>query len=233
MAPLDERHYTELLQRGLTKEQITENGYCSTGFTLEPMQKAPDGIPGLYTSKRGIELVPLPPGFMIPVRNHERKIQGVQIRVNNEAIKDKRKYLWLSSKNFQGGTSAKTFVHWACDWKKQDATWMPVLDDCIIVTEGPLKGDIIHALTGKPVLAVPGVNALSHLREALLIAASYGVTTVWNAYDMDYLTNPTVQQAIEKYNALMDSLNLTNVRLTWDATYKGLDDYKLAKRKGM
>ena len=63
----------------------------------------------------------------------------------------------------------------------------------VLLTEGPLKADVIHYITGQTVIAVPGVNSLKHLKETLEYLQSQGTTKVMTCFDMDYLKNPHVR----------------------------------------
>ena len=56
-----------------------------------------------------------------------------------------------------------------------------------------MKADVIHALSGLTVLAVPGVNTLTHLKLTLEKLRSQGVTEIKTAFDMDFSTNIHVQ----------------------------------------
>lgn len=94
----------------------------------------------------------------------------------------KRKFRWISSIGKQDGTKAECWTHLAGAPQKT-----------VILTEGPLKADIIHQLTGDTVLAVPGVNSLNHLEEALVYLKEQGTVHIMTAFDMDYLTNPNVE----------------------------------------
>ena len=62
----------------------------------------------------------------------------------------------LSSAGLEEGCGAKTWVHLAGDPRP-----------LVLLTEGPMKADVIHFLTGQTVLAVAGVNSLSQLRPLL------------------------------------------------------------------
>ena len=57
----------------------------------------------------------------------------------------------------------------------------------MFVTEGPLKGDLAHALSGRTFLCVPGVNQSLNLLPVLKEMKNQGTTFVYEAYDMDKL----------------------------------------------
>ena len=83
------------------------------------------------------------------MRDVKGRIQGMQVRLDSAK---KRKFRWVSSAGLPEGCGAKTWVHLAGDPRP-----------LVLLTEGPMKADVIHALTGQTVLAVPGVNSLAQL----------------------------------------------------------------------
>ena len=95
----------------------------------------------------------------------------------------------------------------------------------LILTEGPLKADVISSLTGYSVLAVPGVNSLSFLPQALFDLKKAGVMKILIAYDMDIRTNETVHKAEKRLMSLLSRAQIPHTVLYWDERYKGLDDW--------
>ena len=93
------------------------------------------------------------------------------------------------------------------------------------LTEGPMKADVIHALTGLTVLAVPGVNALTQLEIALKRLREQGLKKIMTAFDMDMATNPHVQKGYRQLLLMLDRMGFTFGTYLWDGSYKGLDDY--------
>lgn len=108
---------------------------------------------------------------------------------------------------------------------------MEELDKMVVLTEGPMKADVIHALSGLTVLAVPGVNALQRLEESLTELRAQGVREIKTAFDMDYITNFHVQSAYDKLMALLGRMGFRYGTYVWDSRYKGLDDFIWAKLK--
>ena len=79
-------------------------------------------------------------------------------------------------------------------------TWAHIagsLRETIILIEGPLKADIVHELTGQTVVAVAGVNDLTHLEETLREFRALGVQKIMTAFDMDFLKNPMFKRDIK------------------------------------
>lgn len=119
---LTETHKEGLLKRGFTEQQIEKNGYKSTpvfGFwslarRLQEMGCVLEGVPGFYEEESGewsIHFTAKSSGFLVPVRNIEGFIVGMQIRLDHPY--DGRKYMWLSSVNYNKGTSSGSPTHLA------------------------------------------------------------------------------------------------------------------------
>ena len=102
-------------------------------------------------------------------------IVGAQIRLDHPY--DGRKYIWLSSTNFPMGTSSGSPVHLAGSPGEKT----------VFVTEGPLKGDLAHALSGRTFGCVPGANQYANLPPFLNAMKRMGTQSVYEAYDMDKL----------------------------------------------
>ena len=213
-------HRENLLQRGLTDDEIDELGYKTTpvlGYASIAAQLQAEGlylsgVPGFYRRDDGTwTFIHEKRGILIPVRDVDGKIQGLQIRRDNVA---KRKFRWVSSAEKKDGCKAEGWTHLAG----------PVQSE-IMLTEGPMKADIIHILSGSTVMAVPGVNTLKQLKQTLRHLKDCGLQQIKTAFDMDLLTNINVQNG---YNNLLRLLNDEGLRYgtyLWDPRYKGLDDY--------
>lgn len=187
MLTLSETHRESLLKRGFTEEQIRKNGYKSTpvfGFKkiakrLRETGCVLEGVPGFYEEEDGewsIHFTAKSSGFLVPVRNIEGFIVGMQIRQDRPY--DGRKYMWLSSVNYNKGTSSGSPTHLAGNTGEKT----------VFVTEGPLKGDLAHAVSGRTFCCVPGVNQYANLIPFLAEMKEYGTELVYEAYDMDKLT---------------------------------------------
>ena len=150
-------------------------------------------------------------GILIPARDPDGKIQGLQLRMDNES---KRKFRWISSIGKQDGTKAECWTHLAGQPQHT-----------VILTEGPMKADVIHHLTGDTVLAVPGVNSLTHLEETLVYLKEHGTSHIMTAFDMDYLTNPNVDSGYARLREILSRVGMQYGTYLWDPQYKGLDDY--------
>ena len=186
MLVLADTHRQNLLDRGFTERQIEENGYKSTpvfGFkklTRKLLEAGctVKGVPGFYQDEDGewtIHFSNRSSGFLVPVRNMDGLIVGAQIRLDHPY--DGRKYIWLSSTNFPMGASSGSPVHLVGSPGEKT----------IFITEGPLKGDLAHALSGRTFGCVPGANQYANLPPFLQAMKLMGTEAVYEAYDMDKL----------------------------------------------
>ena len=74
-------------------------------------------------------------------------------------------------------------------------------------------------------LAVPGVNSLTHLEEALVYLKEQGTCHIMTAFDMDYLSNPNVENGYFRLQEVLSKVGIQYGTYLWDPQYKGLDDY--------
>ena len=219
-------HRENLLSRGLTDEQIRTFGYKTmpvVGFSALAKQLQAEGyylggVPGFYHTKEGAwTFVQERRGILIPARDQDGKIQGLQIRLDK--IK-KGKFRWISSIGKQDGCKAEGWTHMIGNPKPT-----------VLLTEGPLKADVIHYITGQSVIAVPGVNSLKHLKETLEYLQSQGTTKVMTCFDMDYLKNPHVRDGYYNLANILAEVGIEYGTYLWDPQFKGLDDYVWHCRK--
>lgn len=220
MLSLAPDHRDNLHNRGLSDAEIDRLGYKTSpaiGTTVIAKKLMDNGhylagVPGFYRGKdEKWAFVHEQRGILIPARDSDGQIQGLKIRRDNTS---KGKFRWVSSVGKNDGCQAKGWTHLAGPVRKQ-----------ILLTEGPMKADIIHALSGLTVLAVPGVNGLSQLEEALLTLRSKGLEEIMTAFDMDYFTNHYVQSGYNDLLALLERMGFRYGTYLWDPRYKGLDDY--------
>lgn len=213
-------HRENLRNRGLTDEAIEKLEYRTTpvfGQTAIAKQMVNEGfylsgIPGFFKTKGGAwTFTHESRGILIPVRDEHSRIQGLQIRRDNVC---RRKFRWVSSVGKIDGCKAEGWVHLAGDPASE-----------IILTEGPMKADVIHFLTGLTVLAVPGVNNLSHLETMLRTLKESGMQKIMTAFDMDFLNNPHVQNGYKNLIAMLNQFEIPFGSYVWNPQYKGLDDY--------
>jgi hypothetical protein len=213
-------HIENLRNRGLSIEEIERLGYKTTpvlGMSTIAKQLDNDGynlagVPGFFRcSDDSWTFIQEQRGILIPVRDMEGRIQGLQIRRDN--VK-KRKFRWVSSAERKDGCQSKGWTHISG----------PVRPT-MLLTEGPMKSDIIYALSQMSVIAVPGVNSLTHLQSTLEILKAKGLQEIKTAFDMDFITNWHVQNGYNNLLSLLDSMGFRFGTYIWDSRYKGLDDY--------
>ena len=213
-------HRENLLSRGLTEADIERLGYKTTpviGMSALAKQLRSEGhylagVPGFYRDTSGSWcFIHEKRGILIPVRDHLGRIQGLQVRRDNVT---KRKFRWISSTDQEDGCRAEGWTH-----------LVGPVRPTLVLTEGPMKADVINALTGMTVLAVPGVNTLTQLELMLNELRREGLVEIKTAFDMDFAINHHVQNG---YNSLLELLGNMGFRYgtyLWDPNYKGLDDY--------
>jgi hypothetical protein len=222
---LDKKHFDDLRGRGLSAERIKRNAYASLPPGERPrlllagaLSELFDltGVPGFYRNEAGAWNVAGSPGLLIPVRDRNGSVLGMQIRLDGAA---KRKYRWLSSGDMYAGTKSEAFVHVTGDVSRSAA----------YVTEGPLKGDAASFLDGDALfVCAAGVNAVRGVRETV---ASLGVKEAVVAFDMDGLTNPAVRQATENVKRELSRVEGLKVSAKkWNAAHRGIDNYYLSLR---
>ena len=256
-APIDELHrtYSAMLSmlslwtrhrehlrtvRGLTDEQIDAFGFKSTpdpflcrsiASRLKKQGCVLQGVPGFYMDKKGywtVRFYSKTAGILIPIRDINGRIQGLQTRLDhpikgNDAPPEKSgvKYLTLSSTDKTMGASSGTPVHFVGNPNAR----------VVYVTEGALKADIAHALTGRSFLATIGAGNVSQLDGIFAFLRRNGTEEIIEAEDMDKYRNKAVSQGAFKVYQLAKKNGLSCRRLTWNPTYKGIDDWQLALRK--
>ena len=238
---LSPRHRAHLLspKRGLTDAQIERFGFKSTppsflcrGLAERLLAKGCtlQGVPGFYQGEDGkwtVNFTNRTSGILIPAVGMDGLLCGMQILLDRP-LRDKddppdkqgAKYIWFSSANRPMGVTSGSPVHFAGD----------PFAKTVYVTEGLLKADIAHCLTGRSFAAVAGVANLANLERQLPALAHGGVQTIVEAFDMDKLSKPQVSAACEKLERMVLSNRMQCIHLTWDSTYKGIDDWQLALR---
>lgn len=226
--------------RGLSDEEIDRLGFKSTppfylcrsiterliglGHTVE-------GVPGFYQKdgKWTLNFCSYTAGILLPAKSIDGNIAGFQIRLDvplkndgDEPEKSGAKYIWLSSSGKTGGYSSGSPVHVIGNRYAKT----------VYVTEGVLKADIAHCLTGRTFAAIAGANNLSSLDELFKIISRSGTQLIVEAHDMDKYRNEMVDKGASAINMLAHRYGMDCRRLTWNPNYKGIDDWQLAlKRK--
>lgn len=187
MLKLTTRHKADLKRRGLTDTEIQYmegKGYKSTdeleakaiarkllkqGFCLE-------GIPGFFVNKDGdweTAFYWKNRGYLCPVWSEDGHLVAFQIRLDHPY--KKQKYVWFTSTNMEKGCSSGSPVGISGNPNVQS----------IRVTEGILKAEIAHQITGDTYIGNPGVANYKELGQMLSVLKERGLRLVFECYDMD------------------------------------------------
>lgn len=231
---LEPRHREDLQRRGLSDAAISSGGYKSIqqkGIEcicreLEDEGYRLLGVPGFYKEDGHVTFVSYGAGYLIPCLGVDRKVVSLQLR-KEKVEPGGTRYFTISSSGKREGTKGIAHPHFTGGCGKK-----------IIITEGPLKANIIKSFTGIPCIAVLGVNSLNGIEDMLKELKKRGVREIVLAYDMDMMTNQHVLKALRQLENMVVSYGFAYCRLTWDPgtantegvfPYKGLDDYLLNK----
>ena len=239
------KHRDNLLARGLSEERIERNGYRSMPESEQERRLLSallsdfhelKGIPGFHT-RYGIWSLSGPNGILIPARNKDGLIQGMQIRLDNET-NPKRKYRWLSSNGLTNGACSHAWIHITGNPNAEAEKAEQLLEGhrgyirrdpkrrSAWLTEGGLKGDVASFLSGDDLfVCISGINAADRLPDVL---KDLGVTYLNIAIDMDRLTNPKVQKGLQRICQIMKRSRIGYQVRDWNPAFKGIDDYYLA-----
>ncbi len=242
MLTLSGAHWAHLKseKRGLSDREIKKFGFKSTPpyFLCRSLAErlvkrgcTVQGVPGFYLDGKGywtIRFTSRTSGILIPAVGIDGLIKGAQILLDMP-IKDKddppdkqgAKYLWLSSSTKNMGTSSGSPVHFVGD----------PFARTVYVTEGLLKADIAHCLTGRTFAAVAGANNVGQLDPLFALLAQNGTEEIIEAHDMDKFSNKMTDKGSSRIYLTARKHGMGCRRLTWDPNYKGIDDWQLALRK--
>lgn len=227
-------------KRGLTDSQIDAFGFRSTppGFLCRSLAErllrqgcTLEGVPGFYLHEKGYwtaRFSSRASGILIPAIGIDGLIKGMQILLDTP-FRDKddppgkagTKYIWLSSASRDRGVTSGSPVHFAGD----------PFSRTVYVTEGLLKADIAHCLTGRTFVAVAGANNVKPLEPLFALLAQNGTELVVEAYDMDKCSNAMTAKGSSQICRMAVRYGMECRRLAWNPNYKGIDDWQLALRR--
>jgi predicted CopG family antitoxin len=227
---LEKRHLQNLIRRGLSWQAIGQNMYKSVPQDEKEIYKICnelikegyklEGIPGFYKTENNKWFFKSYPGFFIPVKDVYGRIQGMQIRRDEDKDKDKPKYIWFSSKGKPYGTPAHAWIGVSGTPSKK-----------VIITEGPLKADISYYLSRLTFVSVPGITATKGIEQIL---KELGAQKIFIAFDMDLNeeVKEIVLKAREKLKNILTEAGFEVHIKEWDGYLgKGIDDYLLTLQK--
>jgi hypothetical protein len=149
-------------------------------------------------------------GILVPIRDKERRIVALVVRLDAEHTSGK--YRYLSSKR-RGGPGPGAPVH------------VPLFDgdtSKVRVTEGALKADVATLLSGMLTIGLPGVASW---RRAAPVLRELAAKVVRLAFDADAWTNRAVALALARLAEHLFAEGFTVELEQWDAAdSKGIDD---------
>ena len=223
---LSPQHKADLLARGLTEARIARNQYRTLPQGDGPRRLLAgmladfydlEGVPGFYTDEQNCWNISGYSGLLVPSRNKDGLIQGLQIRLDGETDA-KRKYRWLSSRGRNRGVRSLSWIHVTGNIHAKTA----------YLTEGGLKGDVASFLDHEALfLCFAGVNAIGRLKDAI---RELDLSEAVLVLDMDKLVNAHVREALEKLYALVRGIPGLRVRsMDWNMSFKGIDNFYLAR----
>lgn len=234
MLTLSQVHRDNLKKRGFSDKSIEFGEYRSTpAFGFDKLTRALaekgcviQGVPGFFEKKDGnwtMNFKSVCSGILIPVRTMSGLIQAFQIRLDNPFVDSKgkqTKYIWFSSVDEEKGVSSGGPAHFVGN----------PCDETVFVTEGPLKADAAHSMSGRTFLAVAGAGNVNSLREPFEILKRNGTVNVYETLDMDKYTNIHVENASKALIRLIKEYGFNPKIMRWDSKYKGVDDFLLSNQ---
>lgn len=159
------------------------------------------------------------PGFYVPIRDLQGRIEALQIRRDAMPEGEKRsRYLLLSSdpSEFPQGASSGAPIHYA----------RPDRQATTIITEGALKANICAELLGCCVIGLVAAGTYPFTIGWDLRRAMPEIQKIAIAYDADYRTNDKVRRHLTRLQESLSAAGYDARRLEWPIEQgKGLDDY--------
>ena len=235
---LEEEHILNLRRRGMSDEIIRGNLYRSFPTDNAERQWICDSLsnrfdlrqmPGFYRSGERWQIIGGKSGILIPICDKNNMIQGLQLRLDVPPVKRVTtdeglvvekvggRFRWLSTgdDSFNSGTGITSYIHVVGD----------TASDTLYITEGGMKADIASFLSGgKLFIGLTGVQNVRYLRD---VVKDLHPKRIIECVDMDVRSNPQVQRAQSKIQAICTPLCEEYRRFAWPASQKGIDDYLL------
>ncbi|ACV63266.1 TOPRIM domain protein [Desulfofarcimen acetoxidans DSM 771] len=219
---LSPEHKNELQRRGMAEEQIIEfrsvpkvekpwticQKLIEQGFELS-------GIPGFYRApnRHGgyYWTFKMKTGFIIPIKDKTKKIQALQVRLDQPDSKGK--YRLFSSSNKKAGSCSGVPVHVAIPQRINDRR--------IWITEGPIKAAIASQYLGAVVLGLIGATTW---RPVLEILRSKRPEVIL-AFDRDQTVNIWVGRAVIELTKELIDMGIKVKQASWNNIFgNGLDE---------
>jgi hypothetical protein len=175
----------------------------------------PQGVPGFFKFGNVWCFLSIP-GILIPTRNRIGQIVVFQVRRDKLIRKKDSKYKTVGASALPNHVSTEFS---RCHFPLGNAPLSK--NNPVFITEGPLKADIACHLYGKPAIfaAIPGVTTRNDLLRNCRAFKKAGIWTVYNALDMDKVTNRNVRRGEATLSAELKKRGITLQNLFWDSTY--------------
>lgn len=258
---LSEKHRENLIKRGLTDEQIKKFGYKSCPYlvssivvkTLNETQipLSMSNAEKMYLEKGQRYQIPgiagfgnnahtsRAAGYFVPVRNKHGEIVRMQIRrdmpdkLSEEEKESFARYITFSSGNEKEGVSSSGVenIHYVGFETKSVYIDDYKTPEVVCLTEGALKADVAHSLSGWAFIALMGVSSQAQLIGELEFLKKHGTKKIMICFDADYREKPSVADALKKAKEKIESVGLKYEMVNWDPKYKGIDDFLLARKQ--
>lgn len=238
MMPMDQRTIDDLVRRGCTPEEAKSMNYgtfvniANVGEQLQREGCQVRAVAGMYFDQNHWSLRRMKEGTLLPFVDREQRISCFHVGVFDRSKGGK--YIYLSSNRLCEGSMAVPICHYAMDfcYDLRSRKMKPIIHgDSVRITEGILKGDLIHLFSGEDVIAIAGIRVIADLPDTLNYLKSRGVKRIIDTFDMDYITNEDVAKASKDLKNLVLAAGLRYERLDWDVhpvegvNLKGYDDY--------
>lgn len=200
--------------QGIKKRARKQKEYLAEPVNLEQrhqVYKKMLSVPSFYINWEGnwdLNFYEGNRGYLCPVYTVDKYLAGFQIRLDHP--KGKNKYVWLSSANLKKGCGISSIV--GVSGKTEGSE--------IYVTEGILKAEIAHQVSGKTFLGNPGIGNWRDLYEVLQVLKKRGLSHVEEVYDMDKQLRLVCDQ---KYSEICEECE--------DRKKKGNPDFECPKKR--
>jgi DNA primase len=215
MLPLHKRHAKDLQRRGFTKKQVIKNLYRSIPDKASQRMNVISALASRHdlTGVRGFRKKDIwecfyVPGYLIPFRDDQGRIQALQVRTDC----GDPKYLFFGFRD--SGIDNSTPVHIVNPnvARRTKSAW---------VTEGPLKADVASLFFDACFVASPGVSSW---RSLMPVLENLNLEGIVQAFDRDQDENPAVAKCVEKFQEALSG-KIQIARASWPKEYgNGVDD---------
>lgn len=235
LSPLLPEHRENLSARGLSPEAIARGLFKSTPTEAETEQIAseisrdcePSGVPGFFYERGRWQLVKVPSGFFVPVRDRAGLIQGLQVRRDYLRHAKDPRYTWLSSRGYPLGTSSGAPA--GIEYPERI-----IETGRALITEGSLKAYVAAQYLPPDeggIIALAGVSTFRDTFALHLKQAFPSLHSVSIAFDRDWREKREVKRQLYRLMRLLKAESLSVSVCTWDTTEKGIDDYLVAEAR--